>query len=563
MKRAAIYARVSTADQAQTNKLSMPDQLLRCRRAAKSDGFQDHEITEYRDDGVSGELGEDDRPQFGRLMRDVRAGSVKAVYFLDLDRFARDMVDALVALKEIEKHGASFKSLQDPYIGNHLVRAMTAAMAQMERAKIRERTLPRKLAKRDSGLWVVGSPPYGYRLTKTTKVLTQCPNEAPVLRRIFELAEQGIGRTQIARKLNQEGIFGPEIPAQNAEGKRRRIRVGHVIDDEGLLTALAKRGLTPANCPEHVIPVPPQWASSSVAKVLSNTMAYGYRNGVKFAIEPSPIIGEAEFRAVQAMMASRRVQRGSERGKGLSTRWRLTGFLKCAGCGSNYVHHRAKGHDRYCCGARRSGQMCRNPNVVMSVADTAVIETLRQWLWGAFPPTSDKFREHLQKQTRGRVYEFKARHKTVSAELEKAEAVRKGLEARWVAGRDLGLSAEAIADTVAELKAATATCVRLSDDAGRLRRQMTDLNAGLVAEEGEINELSERMRHAIMVVGDDGATLDLRRLLSILLRSATVQVDGTIAVDLRDQAATMPDVLELLRTTELERQRLLRFVAAS
>ena len=62
------------------------------------------------------------------------------------------------------------------------------------------------------GFWVASKPPYGYRRVMVQdgakKRLKLEPDEftAPVIRRIFELADEGRGMLDIARALNDEGI---------------------------------------------------------------------------------------------------------------------------------------------------------------------------------------------------------------------------------------------------------------------------------------------------------------------------------------------------------------------
>jgi len=559
MKKVAIYARVSTAEQAEPGRLSIPDQLARCRQQARCDGCEDGDITEYVDRGVSGAKGEDDRAEFGRLMNDVRAGALRAVYFLALDRLSRDMVDSLAAFKQMEGYGVLVRSLREPYLDNELVRAMTAALAEMERKKIRERTSRGRQNKRDLGFWVMGAAPYGYRVNHTTQVLSQCPNEAPILRRIFDLAGRNHGRIQIARVLNAEGVPAPEIHTHDPNGKRKRVRVGHLIDDRSLLTALEERGLTPVKPTGGTLV--PQWASSTVAKVLANPMAYGVRNDVRFSIDPGPVLTEAEFQAVQSALSSRKVAPGTRRGSGLSTRWLLTGYLTCSGCGSNYVHHDdARGHNRYCCGARRSGEGCRNPHTSMDAADAAVIRALRQSLLKAFPGT-DQFRDHLQREARGRVHDLRRQLGTITADLETAHKERDRYEKHFRAGIDQGLPPEALSTTKRELREATATHSRLADVARKLSQQIGDITAGLIAQENEIGDLSERMRLSLMLVTDDGDPLtDLRRLLSMMLESAVVGPDKEVTVTLHNHERFIPEVLDLLATTELDLQRKMRFV---
>jgi len=553
MKSVAIYARVSTADQ--ITNMSLPDQVSSCRRAARSDGHNDHQIKEYVDAGVSGGKGEADRPQFGQLMADVRAGGVQAVYFLSLDRLSRDTIHTLTALADMRRYGVKIVSLRDPHLESHLVTAINAAMAQEERMRIRDRTLPRKLSKRDKGFWVIGAPPYGYRLNRTTKTLTQCANEAPILRRIFDLARQGRGRTRIARILNAADVPAPEVLGVDADGKSHRIRVGHVIDGTGLLGALSERGLRPVeNAPGILIP---RWKSSTVSKVLKNTMAFGSRSGVQFTIDPGPILTESEFLEVQAGMVRRRATAGAEVRSGLSTRWLLTGFLKCESCGSNYVHHESRNYHRYCCGNRRGGGTCQNPNISMETADTTTLDALRGALWSAFP-TTERFREHLLTETRGRVWELQSRIKSLSAaeEIAKQERIRK--EDLWAAGMKQGLSPDALAGLGARLMEATANYRKVAGECAKASRKMMELSAGMPAQEQEVGKVSDRMFSALTLVTSDGEpTTDLRGILSILLAHAFVSQAGMLVIDLHEQSSAL-DLMELLAAPELEYQRMVR-----
>ena len=65
MKRAAIYARVSTRNGHQDPET----QLLALRQVAERAGWQ--VVEEYVDHGISGAKGRDQRPAFGRLLKDA------------------------------------------------------------------------------------------------------------------------------------------------------------------------------------------------------------------------------------------------------------------------------------------------------------------------------------------------------------------------------------------------------------------------------------------------------------------------------------------------------------
>src|SRR5258708_6658131 len=81
---AAIYARVSTQEQAQ-GKASIPNQLELSHRIIDEKGWQF--IQEYRDEGVSGHLTEE-RYGLQSMLRDARQHKFDLIVVKDFDRFA-------------------------------------------------------------------------------------------------------------------------------------------------------------------------------------------------------------------------------------------------------------------------------------------------------------------------------------------------------------------------------------------------------------------------------------------------------------------------------------------
>src|SRR5437762_3618470 len=100
MIRAALYARVSTDDQAQ--KYGLASQLHETRALAARKGYQ--VVAEFADDGVSGATIE--RPALTRLREAIRAKAVDVVLMQDPDRLARELFLQLLLDKEFERSGA-------------------------------------------------------------------------------------------------------------------------------------------------------------------------------------------------------------------------------------------------------------------------------------------------------------------------------------------------------------------------------------------------------------------------------------------------------------------------
>ena len=103
----AVYVRVSTARQAQAQTIEQQLERLRAHVGAQGEELASEAI--FRDDGVSGATL--NRPGLDRLRDAVRAGSVERVLVTDPDRLARNYVQLMVLLEELERCGGRVERL--------------------------------------------------------------------------------------------------------------------------------------------------------------------------------------------------------------------------------------------------------------------------------------------------------------------------------------------------------------------------------------------------------------------------------------------------------------------
>jgi len=133
MKRAALYARVSTADQTTAN------QLLDLRQMVEQRGYQ--VVEEYVDHGISG--AKTRRPALDRMMKDARRGRFSVVVVWAFDRLARSVRHFLEVLDELNHLNIEFVSIRENIdTGGPLGRAIIVilgAIAELERNLIVER----------------------------------------------------------------------------------------------------------------------------------------------------------------------------------------------------------------------------------------------------------------------------------------------------------------------------------------------------------------------------------------------------------------------------------------
>ena len=216
-RRAALYARVSTARQEQEQTIG--SQLASLKAAAEEAAVSIVDEHQYVDDGYSGSRL--DRPALDRL-RDAAADGLLDVVFVHCpDRLARNFVHQQILVEELQKRGVEVHFVERP-IGeraeDRLLMQMQGVIAEYERAKIVERTRRGKLHKVKTGqLLPFTSAPYGYAIVRSP----QAPHGAVVVdevqaqhvRSMFLWArDEELSVLGIARRLNQLGVHPPHAP---------------------------------------------------------------------------------------------------------------------------------------------------------------------------------------------------------------------------------------------------------------------------------------------------------------------------------------------------------------
>jgi DNA invertase Pin-like site-specific DNA recombinase len=137
MKRAAIYARVSTRNGHQDPET----QLLALRQVAERAGWQ--VVEEYVDHGISGAKGRDQRPAFDRLMKAATRRKFDVIMAWSVDRLGRSLQDLVAFLGDVHMQGIDLylhqQGVDTTTPGGKALFQMMGVFAEFERAMIRER----------------------------------------------------------------------------------------------------------------------------------------------------------------------------------------------------------------------------------------------------------------------------------------------------------------------------------------------------------------------------------------------------------------------------------------
>jgi len=170
----------------------------------------------YSDNGESGK--DFDRPEWQRLMDDLRAGHIDCICVKDLSRFSRDYIETIEFLEKIFPFmGVRFISINDGYDSNTpdsgsdgLIIALKSLVNDHYLRDISRKIITAGNAKRERGEQMSGFAPYGYIMSDSQKGrLIPDEETAPVVRQIFEWRSEGIGLLAICKRLGDMGIPSP------------------------------------------------------------------------------------------------------------------------------------------------------------------------------------------------------------------------------------------------------------------------------------------------------------------------------------------------------------------
>jgi site-specific DNA recombinase len=200
--RAAIYARVSTDDQAKEG-YSIPAQLKRLQAYCKAKGWE--VASEHVDDGYSGR--DINRPEYQRMMSQRDQWDV--VLVLKMDRIHRNSKNFTQMMDDLNGWKKQFNSMQEKFdttsAMGRFVMDIIQRIAQLESEQIGERVKTGMTQKAKKGTGYLGSPePFGYRLEDSR--LLPVDREAGVVPFIFHSYILGTSLDGIAGELNERGI---------------------------------------------------------------------------------------------------------------------------------------------------------------------------------------------------------------------------------------------------------------------------------------------------------------------------------------------------------------------
>src|ERR1051326_5746038 len=159
----AVYARVSTEEQRE--RQSIETQYEFAQRFCQMYTLPVFRV--YADNGITGTLPLDRRPEGSQILRDARLGKFDQLLVYRLDRLGREKRLILNAVAELEKLGVRVRSMTEEFdtgtATGRLMLTLLSGFASHERDVIRERSMAGASRVAEAGAWMGGIVPYGYR----------------------------------------------------------------------------------------------------------------------------------------------------------------------------------------------------------------------------------------------------------------------------------------------------------------------------------------------------------------------------------------------------------------
>lgn len=266
----------------------------------------------YSDKAVTGTKA--DREGFQKMLRDCREGKIDMIITKSISRFARNTLTLLNTVRELRELGVDVyfeeQNIHTMSGDGELMLTILASFAQEESRSVSENCKWRIRIKFAEGQ-PTGHEMYGYDVKNG--VFKIKPDEAEVVRSIFDMYLAGMGRLRIVKHLDERGIPSPDgvkwVPSVVSDILRNEKYVGDLLLQKFYVNnhIEKKKCFNRGELPQYFV-----------------------------QDDHEAIIDRDTFLMVQIEMAIRKEKYGHRRKKRRVTTEGLTGRIFCGQCGKGY-----------------------------------------------------------------------------------------------------------------------------------------------------------------------------------------------------------------------------------
>lgn len=364
----AIYARQSIDKK---DSISIETQInFGIRESNAPDGYKI-----FKDKGFSGKNTK--RPDFQRMIQEVKNGKIKKIIVYKMDRFSRSILDFAENWNVLQHYNVEFVSINEKFdTATPMGRAMLfiiMVFAQLERETISERCTDNYYARIKNGVWPGGPAPFGFQngtnYTEDGKKIPTLVRDSDMnimIDNFYEYAKEGMSLGKLAKKRIKQNIkTNQKIVWNNISLSRLFRNPVYVKADILVYMYLKEKGFKFSNPVE-------EWDGTRAAHVVGKKqyISDGYRTNSK---PPSQTVSLLNIPGMVDsslwLKCNRKLDKnGQIKNSGTGKHTWLTGLVKCGYCGysitigsyfkktenRNIKYMRCSGHTNIgCCDVKR------------------------------------------------------------------------------------------------------------------------------------------------------------------------------------------------------------------
>ena len=339
----AIYARLSVENSGKSEKVDIIANQIEICKSYLTERPYLNLVDTYVDNGRTGTVF--DRPEFNRLMTDIRSGRIKCLVVRDLSRFGRDYIETGTFLERIfPQIGLRFISIKENFDsfdtgGNSesLLIPLQNMVNSLYSKDISRKVSTALKAQMESGEFKKRNLPYGYRWDDEHSNMVFDEETAPIVRKIFQWKIEGLSLPAIADRLDAIDAPNPEFQKYQV-GVRTGNATAKKVWNKSTLTSILDN---------------PHYVGDTVLGRTMNAIYKGVKNQhidrenwIIFPDTHEAIISREDFQKVREMReaaARARIEKMERSEEIRATLINLfDGKIVCAECGKKLYYHRKR-----------------------------------------------------------------------------------------------------------------------------------------------------------------------------------------------------------------------------
>lgn len=340
----AIYARLSVENSGKSENVDVIANQIEICKSYIADRPYLSLVDTYIDNGHTGTVF--DRPEFNRLMNDIKSGRIKCLVVRDLSRFGRDYIETGTYLERIfPQIGLRFIAIKENYDNFDTDGSNESLMIPLQNMinALYSKDISRKVstalkAQMEQGTFQKRNLPYGYRWNEEHTNMVIDEETASYVRLIFQRKIEGCLMPMILDELDRLG-------APNTELRKRQngTRTGDGCSCKGWHKSTVYGILTnPHYVGDTVL-------GRSMVAIYKGIKSHNVKDKDEWIVFPNThqaIISREDFQKVQDIMNAASVARQTKMQKSEEIRATLInlfdGKIFCADCGKRMYFHRKR-----------------------------------------------------------------------------------------------------------------------------------------------------------------------------------------------------------------------------